>query len=42
MPFMSWATHVLQWLRQRVASLQRQANLINLALVRIVGCNSPT
>ena len=32
MPLMSWATHVLQWLRQRAAKSQDRANPIKLSL----------
>ena len=42
MPLMLWATHVLQWLRQRAANSRGQANLLNLVSVRIVLCNSST
>ena len=36
-----WATHVLQWPKQRAATPRGQANLRNSVSVRIAGCNSP-
>ena len=42
MAFMSWATHVLQWVVQRVAKPQGGANPRKPPSVQIVGCNSPT
>ncbi|KAK4773491.1 hypothetical protein SAY87_028510 [Trapa incisa] len=39
-PNMPWATHVLQWLGQRVASPRGGANSKNSSSVRIAGCNS--
>ena len=40
MPFISWATHVLQWPVQRDASLRRQAKLGKPVSVQIEVCNS--
>ena len=42
MPLIRWATHVLQWVVQRVANLRGGANLRKLFSVRIVLCNSST
>ena len=39
-PFMSWATHVLQWPVQRDAKPRGQANLIKPVSVQIEVCNS--
>ena len=41
MPLMTWATHVLQWMVQRVANSRGQANLLKPFSVRTAGCNSP-
>ena len=41
MPLMTWATHVLQWPRQRGATPQGEANLGKVVSVQIVGCNPP-
>ena len=41
-PLLPWATHVLQWMGQRIATPRGWANFKNLSSVRIVGCNSPT
>ena len=41
MALIGWATHVLQWLLQKVTRVQTRVNLIKITLVRIVGCNSP-
>ena len=38
MPLMIWATHVLQWRKQREASLRGGANLKNNVSVRIAAC----
>ena len=42
MPLMARATHVLQWRKQREASMWVWANLKNNVSVRIVVCNSTT
>ena len=42
MPLMAWATHVLQWRKQREAESWGRANPKNNVSVRIVVCNSTT
>ena len=42
MPRIPWATRGLQWLGQWDATPKGGANPLNPAVVRIVGCNSPT
>ena len=42
MPLMTWATHVLQWRKQREAIPRGGANLKNNVSVRTVVCNSTT
>jgi hypothetical protein len=36
MPLINWAIHMIQWQLQKVAGIYNLANLLKIALVRIV------